>query len=173
LLPTLTPIRLVRFDEQDTIRSIAEGPSKSRCIQFQTIFGDCQQANEIRVDATNGWLLSSRLGDEITRNSNFFAFAGLFLPGHIDRWVGNTQLIEIDQTIVPRNDYPPDYFSVPETATGFIYQAFRWAYAENAPEPPLCASSLDVQDIKLFWDYRQRWPSAQSETGRSDQDRPQ
>ena len=83
----------MRFDEQDMIRSIAEGPSKSGCIQFQ------------RSSAT---------------------------------------------AIVPRNDYPPDYFSVPETATGFICHDFRRAYAENAPEPPLHASSLDVQDVKLF-----------------------
>ncbi len=149
VLPKITPIYLGRFDHEDIIRSITAGPNGSRCIQFDTVFGDRQQAAEICVDTDAGYLLSIRQGDQITRNSNFFAFNGSFLPGHIERWIGNRELIAVDQTVVPKNDYPPDFFSVPETSTGFACQDFRRAFAVNTPQPPLQSSSPDVHDIVL------------------------
>jgi len=149
LLPRLTPIYLGRFDQQDMIRAIVNGPADVRCIQFETVFGDRSQSGEICVASREGWLLSIRQGDEITRNSNFFAFAGAFLPAHIERWVGSRKVIEIDEAVVPKSDYPPDFFSVPETATGFICQNFRRAYAENAPQP-VQSGSPNVRDVKLL-----------------------
>ncbi|HAF14741.1 MAG TPA: hypothetical protein DCK99_13805, partial [Blastocatellia bacterium] len=65
LLPQITPIFLVRFDHEDIIRSITNGPDASRCIQFDSVFGDRQQSCEICVDAAQGWLLSARLGDQV------------------------------------------------------------------------------------------------------------
>jgi hypothetical protein len=149
LLPKLAPIFLGRFDQQDIIRSVADGPGDTGCIQFETVFGDRWQPGEICVASREGWLLSIRQGDEITRNSNFFAFAGAFLPGHIERWVGSRKVIEIDQAIVPKSDYPADFFSVPETATGFICENFRRAYAENTPQPA-SGSSPNVRDVQLL-----------------------
>jgi hypothetical protein len=58
-------------------------------------------------------------------------------------------VIEIDQTIVPKSDYPADFFSVPETATVFICQNFRRAFAENTPQPNQTAS-LNVRDVELL-----------------------
>jgi hypothetical protein len=68
-------------------------------------------------------------------NSNFFPFAGAFLPGHVERWAGGRKVIEIDEAVIVKSDYPPDFFSVPDTATGSICQNFRRAYAENTPNP--------------------------------------
>jgi hypothetical protein len=133
LLPKVTPVYLVRFDQQDIIRSIVDGPGDVRCIHFETVFGDRSQSSEICLASREGWLLSIRQGDEMTRNSNFFAFAGAFLPGHIERWLGSRKAIEIDEAVIPKSDYPPDFFSVPEMASGFICQNFRRAYAESTP----------------------------------------
>jgi hypothetical protein len=148
LLPKLTPIYLVHFDERDIIRSITAGAGDSRCIQFDTTFGDRQQSNEICVDTGHGWLLSTRVGDETTRNSRFFAFHEVFLPAHIEHWRGDAELIEIDETVSDRNNYPPDFFSVPETSTGFVCQEFREAYPKNTPQPPPQASA-EVHDVTL------------------------
>jgi hypothetical protein len=149
LLPTLTPIFLGRFDHEDIIRAIVDGPGDARSIQFETVFGDRSQSGEICVAGQEGWLLSIRQGDEVTRNSNFFAFAGAFLPGHIERWTGSRKVIEIDEAVVPKSDYPPDFFSVPETATGFICENFRRAYAENTPQP-VPSGSPNVRDVKVL-----------------------
>ena len=88
------------------------------------------------------------MGDETTRNSRFFAFHEAFLPAHIEHWRGDAELIEIDETVSDRNNYPPDFFSVPDTATGFICQEFREAYPKNTPQPPPQASA-EVHDITL------------------------
>jgi len=50
---------------------------------------------------------------------------------------------------VPKSDYPADFFSVPETATGFICQNFRRAFAENTPQP-IQTASLIVRDVELL-----------------------
>ncbi|HKW98653.1 MAG TPA: energy transducer TonB [Bryobacteraceae bacterium] len=149
LLPKLTPIYLGRFDQQDVIRSIRNGPADTRCVEFESVFGDRMQPGEICVAAREGWLLSIRQGDEVTKNANFLAFAGAFLPGHIERWEAGRKVIEIEETVVPKSDYPPDFFSVPETATGFICQNFRRAYAENAPQPEP-GGSPNVRDVRLL-----------------------
>lgn len=149
VLPQITPIFLVRFDHEDIIRGISDGAGASRCIQFDTVFGDRQQNCEICVDAAQGWLLSSRLGDQVTRNSKFFAFQGAFLPGRVERWVGEHELMAVDSEIVLKHDYPPDFFSVPQSAS-YLCGDFRRAYAENTPQPPLQSSSTDVHDVNLI-----------------------
>ena len=45
--------------------------------------------------------------------------------------------------------YPADFFSVPETATGFVCENFRRAYAENTPQPAQ-SGSPDVRDVKVL-----------------------
>lgn len=149
VLPQITPVYLVRFDHEDIIRSISTGAEGQRCVQFDTVFGDRQQACEVCMDAQQGWLMSTRTGDQITRNSRFFAFQGAFLPGHVERWIGGHEVMEVDSTIVPKNDFPADFFSVPESAS-YLCQDFRRAYAESTPQPPVQSSSLDVHDVNLL-----------------------
>ena len=146
-IQSLTPIYLIRFDHEDIIRSIADGPGGSRCIRFDTIFGDRLKEGEACIDSKNGWLLSIRTGDVSTRNSDFFPFAGAFLPGHIERWVGNTMLIAIDEAVVAK-DFPPELFKVPENSTASICQEFRGAYAINTPQPEP-GSAPYVSDVTL------------------------
>jgi TonB family protein len=148
LLNEMAPIYLVRFDNQDVIRSIADSSPDTRCIRFDTVTGDRLQSNAVCVDPRNGWLLSVRTGDTLTRNSNFFPFQGSFLPGHIERWSAGRKVIELDETVVLKSDYPEDYFTVPESSTGFICQQFRRAFEVNTPQPPP-GSSIQITDIRL------------------------
>ncbi len=149
VLIEMTPIYLVHFDVHDIIRSIAEPAEGSRCIEFDTVSGDQQQANEICVDSQKGWLISIRVGDTTTKNSNFFPFNGAFLPAHIERWEGGQKLIETDETVVLKDDYPVDFFKVPENSTGFMCPELRPPYAVNTPQPPPGTSSIDVIDVQL------------------------
>jgi hypothetical protein len=148
LLTQLAPIYLIRFDNQDVIRSIRDAAEDARCIQFDTISGDRLQPNEACVDPRNGWLLSVRTGDTLTRNSSFFPFQGAFFPGHIERWSASRKVIEIEETLVPKNDFPEDYFTVPEDSTIYICQQFRRAFEVNTPQPPPGAS-IQITDIRL------------------------
>jgi hypothetical protein len=148
LLNEMAPIYLVRFDDQDIIRAITDPREGQRCIQFETVTGDRQQTNEACVEVQNGWLLSIRAGDTATTNSNFFAFEGAFLPGHIERWTAGQKAMEVDETVVLKSDYPPDYFTVPASSTGFVCQEFRRAFEVSTPQPPP-GPSMDVIDVKL------------------------
>lgn len=148
LLTELAPIYLIRFDNQDVIRSIVDSSPDARCIEFDTVTGERFQANEVCVDLRNGWLLSVRAGDNLTRNSNFFPFQGSFLPGHIERWSAARKVIEIDSTDVLKSDYPEDYFTVPDSSTGFICQQFRRAFEVNTPQPP-AGPLIQITDIRL------------------------
>ena len=149
LLPQITPIYLGRFDHEDIIRSIVPGPDGQRCIHFDTVFGDRQQLGVICVDRDQGWLASIRIGDQVTRNSKFFTFQGASFPGHVERWVGDQELIEVETSIQLKNDFPADFFSVPESAA-FLCPDFRRAFAEHTPQPPVQSSSSDVHDVELL-----------------------
>jgi hypothetical protein len=149
VLNQIAPIYLVHFDGQDIIRSIAGPVEGTRCIEFDSVTGDHEQANEICVDGGNGWLLSIRTGDTLTTTSNFFPFEDSFLPGHIERWVGGQMVMTVEETDVLKNDYPADYFTVPESSTGFICQEIRMPFAVNTPQPAPGTSSIDVIDVQL------------------------
>src|SRR3954447_22580239 len=148
LLNEMAPIYLVRFDDQDIIRAITEQETGKRCLQFETIAGGRQQSNEICVDVQNGWLLSISASDTVTRNSKFFPFQGAYLPGHIERWTSDQKAMELEESVVLKSDYPPDYFVVPESSTGFVCQEWRRAFEVNTPQPP-AGTSMDVIDVKL------------------------
>jgi hypothetical protein len=148
LATALVPIYLIRFDNQDVIRSIVDASPGSRCIQFDTISGDRLQSNEVCVDPRNGWLLSVRIGDTLTRNSNFFPLLGAFFPGHIERWSAGRKVIELEESLVLKNDYPEDYFIVPENSAVHVCQEFRRAFEVNTPQPPP-GSSIQITDIRL------------------------
>ena len=115
----LVPAFHGRFDGTDMIRRIADATADdrpSRCIDFDTLKGDQQQSGQVCVDAQSGFLLSIRQGDETIRQSAYFRFNNAWLPGHIERWVANEKLIEIDARVVVRTEYPPEYFDYPADA---------------------------------------------------------
>jgi len=148
LLSELAPIYLVRFDHEDVIRSISDPTPGSRCIAFDTITGQRVQANEVCVDPVKGWLLSIRIGDTITRNSEFFAFQDAYLPGHVERWAAGRKVIEIETNLVVKSEYAVDFFEVGADASAYVCQQFRRAYEISTPQPPAGASIL-ITDIRL------------------------
>jgi len=148
LATSLVPIYLIHFDNQDVIRSIADDASGARCIRFDTISGDRLQANEVCVDPHNGWLLSVRIGDTLTRNAKFFPLLGAFFPGHIERWSAGRKVIELEERLVLKDEFPDDYFAVPENSAVHICREFRRAFQINTPQPP-AGPSIQITDIRL------------------------
>jgi len=149
VLDQVAPIYLVHFDAQDIIRSITEPSEGTRCIEFDTVAGDHEQANEICVESQHGWLLSIRTGDTLTKDSNYFPFQNAFLPGHIERWVGGQQVIGVEETVELKNDYPPDFFTLPANANGFACPELLPPFPVNTPQPPQRSSSIAVFDVLL------------------------
>ena len=68
------------------------------------------------MDRQSGFLLSVRQGLETIHQSAFFQFNNASLPGHIERWVGDEKLVEIDFKVVIRTEYPSEYFDYPPDA---------------------------------------------------------
>ncbi|PYU77731.1 MAG: hypothetical protein DMG50_29870 [Acidobacteria bacterium] len=128
-----------RFEPADIIRAIVDTTMEgrpARCIDFDTLKGDQQQSGQVCVDADRGFLLSVRQGDETIRQSAYFRFNNASLPGHIERWVANEKLLDIDSSVVVRTDYPPEYFDYPPDAKiDNSCREFHRAFAENTPQP--------------------------------------
>jgi hypothetical protein len=135
----LLPAFLGRFEPADLIRAIADATvdgHPARCIEFDTLKGDQQESGQICVDAHSGFLLSVRLSDETIRQSAYFRFNNAWLPGHIERWVGNEKLLDIDCSVVVRTDFPPEYFDYPADAKiDNSCSEFHRAFADNTPQP--------------------------------------
>ena len=100
------------------------------------------------VDPHEGWLLSIRIGDTVTRNSEYFAFQGAYLPGHVEKWSAGQKVIEFEQSIVAKSEFPADFFDPGADASAYVCQQFRRAYAINTTQPPAGASIL-ITDIRL------------------------
>ena len=149
----IIPVGLGRFEQADIVRRIEdkniEGQA-ARCISFDTLKGDHQQPGRVCVDVREGWLLELTQGDETLRQSKFYRFNNAFLPGHIERWVANRKLIEIDENIVIREQYPPDYFDYPTgSSLRNTCTAFQRAFVDNTPQPAQKMSSNDFTDVRL------------------------
>jgi hypothetical protein len=103
-LMRLTPIYLVHFDHEDVIHAISDrqiNGRSARCILFDTVAGQKTQNNELCVDAANGTLLLSKLGNETIENSDYFVFAGALMPGKVSYSYGGIRKLEISQTMTP------------------------------------------------------------------------
>lgn len=142
-----------RFEPADIIRAIADATVEgraARCIDFDTFKGDQQQSGQICVDAHSGFLLSVRQGDETIRQSVYFAFNNAWLPGHIERWMGNEKLLDIDSRVVVRTDYPPEYFEYPADAKiDNSCSEFHRAFADSTPQPPPKTLSNEAITVRV------------------------
>ncbi len=142
-----------RFEPADLIRRIADDTvdgRPARCIDFDTLKGDQQQTGQVCVDAQSGFLLSVRLGDETIRQSAYFRFNNASLPGHIERWVGNEELLEIDLSVVVRTEYPPEYFAYPpEARIDNSCREFHRAFADNTPQPEPKTRSNEAITVRV------------------------
>ena len=136
----LTPILLLRFDDSDVIRAIADRQIERRslhCIEFDTIRGQQTQNNEICVDAANGTVVSQRLGNDIIENTNFFTFAGALYPAKITYSVLNRgPQLEIAQTVT---ESPPETTNVltapPDARMHYLCTTYRRAIGQSTPQP--------------------------------------
>jgi len=142
-----------QFETADIIRGIADDTMEgrpARCIGFDTLKGDQQQSGQVCVDAQTGLLLSVRQGDETIRQSSYFRFNNASLPGHIERWVGNEKLLEIDAKVVVRTEYPPEYFDYPADAKiDNACREFHRAFADRTPQPEPKTQSNEAVTVKV------------------------
>ena len=149
----LVPAFHGRFDNADIVRVIADATLNgrpARCIDFDTLKGDRQQSGQACVDAQSGFLLSIRQGDETIRQSAYFRFNNGWLPGRIERWVGNEKLIDIDSRVVVRTEYPPDYFEYPPNAKiDNGCREFHRAFADRTPQPEPKTQSNEAITVRL------------------------
>lgn len=135
----MTPIHLVRFDDQDVIHTISDRNitgRAARCIQFDTIHGNRTDNNELCVDADNGTLLFEKLGQETIANSNFFAFAGALMPGKVAYSFGGVEKLEITQTMTELSASDANVLAPPPNATIHgICTTFRRPFGISMPQP--------------------------------------
>jgi Gram-negative bacterial TonB protein C-terminal len=135
----ITPINLVRFDGEDVIHSITERDVNgvaARCIGFDTVKGERADHNELCVDAANGTLVLERLAGEVIENSEFFPFAGAWMPGKISYTVGGVRTIEITQTMAPLTDADPNVLVAPQNAQIHgICTTYRRPFGVSMPQP--------------------------------------
>jgi TonB family protein len=147
----LTPIRLVRFDGEDVIHSIAErdvAGRKARCIEFDTIKGQQTENNEICVDASTSVFLELKLGAQLIENSDFFEFAGALMPGKIQYSVGGMRKMEISQSMKALADGEANVLSAPPGAE--IQKrctTFRRPFGISMPQPKAGNGGTDVDVI--------------------------
>jgi hypothetical protein len=141
------------FEPADIVRRVEDSTvdgRPARCIDFDTLKGPQQQSGQVCVDAQSGFLLSVRQGDETIRQSAYFRFNNASLPGHIERWVGNEKLLEIDSQVVVRTEYPPDYFDYPADATiEHGCREFHRAFTDHAPQPETRTQSNEAITVRL------------------------
>lgn len=141
------------FEPADMVRRIADSTVEgrpARCIEFDTLKGDQQQSGQVCVDAQSGFLISVRQGDETIRQSDYFRFNNASLPGHIERWVGDQKLIEIDSKVVVRTEYPPEYFDYPTDAKiDHGCREFHRAFTDHAAQPEPRTQSNEAITVRL------------------------
>jgi hypothetical protein len=135
----ITPIWLVRFDEEDVIHTITDrniGRRPVRCIEFDTVKGVQTDNNELCIDTANGTLLREKLGAELIENSNFFPFAGALMPGKIDYFRNGVQRMEVIQTMTALAGTDANVLAPPPDARMHgICTTYRRPFGLHMPQP--------------------------------------
>ena len=149
----LLPAFSGRFEPADIIRRIVDATvdgHPARCIDWDELKGDQQQSGRACVDAQSGFLLSVRQGNETIHQSAYFLFNNASLPGHIERWVGDEKLVEIDFKVVIRTEYLPEYFDYPPDAKiDNGCGEFHRAFADHTPQPDSKTQSNEAVTVRL------------------------
>jgi Gram-negative bacterial TonB protein C-terminal len=145
----LTPINLVRFDDEDVIYAINDsvtGGHPARCIEFNTIVGETNENNELCVDSNNGTLIREKIGDQLIENGDFFSFAGALIPGKIGYSYGGVPKLEITQTMTALDHPAPDILATPPNAEiRQICKTSRRAFGQYMPQPkPTGSGTADI-----------------------------
>jgi TonB family protein len=147
----LTPINLVRFDDEDVIYAINDsvtGGHPARCIEFNTIVGETNENNELCVDSNNGTLIREKIGGQFIENSDFFSFAGALIPGKIEYSYGGVPKLEITQTMTAIDHPAADILATPPNAEiRQTCKTSRRAFGQYMPQPK--ATGSGTADILL------------------------
>jgi hypothetical protein len=83
---------------------------------FETVKGKRTDNNELRVDVAKGTLVLERIGGEVIENSEFFPFAGAWMPGKISYSFAGVHTIKITQTMTPLVDSEVNVPVAPQNA---------------------------------------------------------
>ncbi len=133
------PINLVRFDDQDVVRSIDErqvGARAARCVEFDTIHGPKTDSNEICIDAATGTFLQQKLGQDFIEYGDFFPFAGAMMAGTIRYSFAGVQRLEITQTMNALTAADSNVLAPPPNASMHgICTTFRRPFGVTMPQP--------------------------------------
>ena len=150
-LSGLTPLIIGRFDGSDTIHSIKPATlfgRRAKCIQFETVNGRTRQSNEICVDEEQGNLIRWNVGEDLVDNTDYSAFEGVLLPGHIRHYINGKLRMEVEQKFSVING-PVDWAALtpPNPATLRQCQQYRGPIIQSAPQPTSAGAGLwyDVQ----------------------------
>ena len=138
-LSGLTPLIIGRFDGSDTIHSIKPATlfgRRAKCIQFETVNGRTRQSNEICVDEEQGNLIRWNVGEDLVDNTDYSAFEGVLLPGHIRHYINGKLRMEVEQKFSVING-PVDWAALtpPNPATLRQCQQYRGPIIQSAPQP--------------------------------------
>ncbi|HEV7511449.1 MAG TPA: energy transducer TonB [Candidatus Acidoferrum sp.] len=150
-LSGLTPLIIGRFDGSDTIHSIKPATlfgRRAKCIQFETVNGRTRQSNEICVDEEQGNLIRWNVGEDLVDNTDYSAFEGVLLPGHIRHYINGKLRMEVEQKFSVING-PVDWAALtpPNPATLRQCQQYRGPIIQSAPQPTSAGAGpwYDVQ----------------------------
>jgi hypothetical protein len=140
-----------RFDGSDTIHSIKPATlfgRRAKCIQFETVNGRTRQSNEICVDEEQGNLIRWNVGEDLVDNTDYSAFEGVLLPGHIRHYINGKLRMEVEQKFSVING-PVDWAALtpPNPATLRQCQQYRGPIIHSAPQPTSAGAGpwYDVQ----------------------------
>ncbi len=135
----LTPIHLVRFDEQDIIRDIVNREVNGqalRCIDFDSVAGQKSERNELCVDMASGALVIEKFVDDMIENRDFFRFAGALMPGKISYWQSGVLKMEITQTMSVLAEDTANVLAAPPSAdVRKLCTTFRRPFGLSMPQP--------------------------------------
>jgi len=136
----ITPIWLLRFADDDVIRSIVDKAGdedqKLRCIEFDTIRGQRNENNEICVDAVAGTLGNQKIGNQLVEYSDFFSFAGARFPGRIRYSSFGVPKLEITQRMTELEDASQNVLAAPPNAGLRAWcTTFKRAVGQSMPQP--------------------------------------
>lgn len=138
-LMRLTPVFQGSFDHEDVIHSIASrdvNGRPARCIEFDTITGEKTRMNEICVDAQNGTLLITKVGDERVEYNDYFPFAGALYPAKISYAFMGALKMEIEQSLTALTDATANVLAAPPNAQVRQFcKTYRRPFGVSMPQP--------------------------------------
>ena len=127
------------FDKSDVIHSIEESSVNGRssdCIEFDTIQGEKDSANELCIDKQIGAVVRARVNGETVGFSEFFEYHGAYVPAHMSYELNDLRM-ELEQTKGETDrESDPDFLTPPVNAqVGYVCKAYRRAYGQFMPQP--------------------------------------